>query len=215
MLGNWRTCKGFQRSNSDSWTDALRRQRPGYEALGHTDARTVLERPITDAAEIAAWTDFIFQCRTAAAGSHGHRRPAESGRLPPLPKPIVDIDHFRREDFHLFVTDQAGLPAVVVPVKPHGSGEVASGCSLRIRTGLMPRAYCSKRGRLDAIPRATWSAWGCQDQMPTAHLMSTQATFYRPTIYSRDRPSRGSSDDEDTEGAHMVAKPQPIGHYPE
>jgi len=39
------------------------------------------------------------------------------------PKPIVDIDHFRFGDFKLFVTDSAGLPAVVVPVSPRGSGD--------------------------------------------------------------------------------------------
>lgn len=33
---------------------------PGYEALGYTDARTVLGTPITNAANIAAWTDSIF-----------------------------------------------------------------------------------------------------------------------------------------------------------
>ena len=32
------------------------------------------------------------------------------------PRPIVDIDHFRRDDFNLFVTDKKGLPAAVVPV---------------------------------------------------------------------------------------------------
>jgi hypothetical protein len=39
------------------------------------------------------------------------------------PKPIVDIDHFRFDDFQLFVTDADGLPAVVVPVAPRGSGD--------------------------------------------------------------------------------------------
>ena len=54
---------------------------------------------------------------------------AHTGSLPSgagyhhYPKPIVDIDHFRRDDFQLFVTDTDGHPAVVVPVAPRGSGD--------------------------------------------------------------------------------------------
>jgi hypothetical protein len=96
---------------------------PGYEALGYTDAPTVLGTPITDAADIAAWTDSIFNAGLPLpAATHTGVLPKAAG-YHHYPKLIVDIDHFRRDDFQLFVTDTAGLPAVVVPVKPYGDGD--------------------------------------------------------------------------------------------
>lgn len=95
----------------------------GYEALGYTDAQTVLETPITDAADIAAWTDSIFNAGLPLpAATHTGVLPKAAG-YHHYPKPIVDIDHFRRDDFQLFVTDKDGLPAAVVPVKPYGEGD--------------------------------------------------------------------------------------------
>ncbi|CUR57627.1 hypothetical protein NOCA2430006 [metagenome] len=89
---------------------------PGYEELGYTRGRSLLDTEITTADQVADWTDSIFN---ASMPLHAH---SHSGVLPTgagyhhYPKPIVDIDHFRRDDFMLFVTDEEGLPAVVVPV---------------------------------------------------------------------------------------------------
>lgn len=96
---------------------------PGYGALGYHDGADLLTTPITTPALVAAWTDSIFNASLPL--------PAEvhTGVLPKgagyhhYPKPIVDIEHFRYNDFQLFVTDQAGLPAAVVPVAPRGSGD--------------------------------------------------------------------------------------------
>jgi Family of unknown function (DUF6424) len=96
---------------------------PGYEALGYRDARRVLERPITDAAGVAAWTDSIFNAGLPLpAASHTGVLPKGAG-YHHYPKPIVDIDHVRFDDFRLFVTDPAGLPAVVVPLSARGRGD--------------------------------------------------------------------------------------------
>ena len=56
------------------------------------------------------------------AGTHSGVLPKAAG-YHHYPKPIVDIDHFRYDDFELFVTDDRGLPAAVVPVSPRGSGD--------------------------------------------------------------------------------------------
>jgi len=87
----------------------------GYQELGYTVAATLLATPVTDADGVAAWTDSIFNASVPIP------RAAHSGTLPAgagyhhYPKPIVDIDHFKRDDFHLFV-DDGGFPAVVVPM---------------------------------------------------------------------------------------------------
>jgi hypothetical protein len=95
----------------------------GYEALGYREGRAVLEAPIVDAVGVAAWTDSIFNASLPLpAGTHTGVLPTAAG-YHHYPKPIVDIDHFRYDDFHLFVTDDAGLPAVVVPVSARGQGD--------------------------------------------------------------------------------------------
>jgi Family of unknown function (DUF6424) len=95
----------------------------GYESFGYHDAEGLLSTPITDANGVAAWTDSIFNASyPLPADTHTGMLPQAAG-YHHYPKPIVDIDHFRFSDFKLFVTDSAGLPAVVVPVSPRGSGD--------------------------------------------------------------------------------------------
>ena len=96
---------------------------PGYESFGYHDAEGLLSTPVTDANGVAAWTDSIFNASyPLPADTHTGMLPQAAG-YHHYPKPIVDIDHFRFGDFKLFVTDSAGLPAVVVPVSPRGSGD--------------------------------------------------------------------------------------------
>lgn len=96
---------------------------PGYEALGYAGARSLLDTVILDAAAVHLWTDSIFNASMPLpAGAHSGVLPKAAG-YHHYPKPIVDIDHFRYDDFVLFVRDPAGLPAVVVPVSPRGKGD--------------------------------------------------------------------------------------------
>ena len=88
---------------------------PAYEALGYHAATALLETEITTAAQVSHWTDSIFNASMPVP------RPVHTGTFPHgagyhhYPKPIVDIDHFRRDDSQLFVSDN-GFPAVVVPM---------------------------------------------------------------------------------------------------
>lgn len=88
---------------------------PAYDAFGYHDATALLNTEITTAEQISRWTDSIFNASMPVP------RPVHSGTYPHgagyhhYPKPIVDINHFRRDDFQLFVSDN-GFPAVVVPV---------------------------------------------------------------------------------------------------
>ena len=88
---------------------------PAYEAFGYHSAATLLETEISNADQVSLWTDSIFNASMPVP------KPVHSGVFPKgagyhhYPKPIVDIDHFRRDDFQLFV-DDGGFPAVVVPM---------------------------------------------------------------------------------------------------
>jgi hypothetical protein len=96
---------------------------PGYVALGYQEGESLLSTPITNPAGVSAWTDSIFNASLPLpANTHSGVLPRAAG-YHHYPKPIVDIDHFRFGDFRLFVTDSAGLPAVVVPVGARGSGD--------------------------------------------------------------------------------------------
>ncbi|WP_405717741.1 DUF6424 family protein [Streptomyces sp. NBC_01537] len=96
---------------------------PGYAALGYDDGERLLGTPIRTAGQVAEWTDSIFNASVPLPrGPHSGVLPNAAG-YHHYPKPIVDIDHFRRDDFELFVTDERGLPVVVVPLAPRGSGD--------------------------------------------------------------------------------------------
>jgi hypothetical protein len=102
---------------------AFPRTLAGYESFGYHDGAALLETPVSDSAGVAAWTDSIFNASLPLpARVHTGVLPKGAG-YHHYPKPIVDIDHFRYDDFTLFVTDGSGLPAVVVPVSPRGSGD--------------------------------------------------------------------------------------------
>ncbi|GHC60312.1 DUF6424 family protein [Streptomyces cinnamoneus] len=96
---------------------------PGYAALGYDDGERLLSTAIETAEQVAEWTDSIFNASVPLpAGAHSGVLPTAAG-YHHYPKPIVDIDHFRFDDFELFVADEQGLPVAVVPLSPRGSGD--------------------------------------------------------------------------------------------
>lgn len=87
-----------------------------YEELGYSNGQELLDTQITTADQVARWTDSIFNASVPLpAAVHTGVLPTGAG-YHHYPKPIVDINHFRRDDFNLFVTDDNGLPLAVVPV---------------------------------------------------------------------------------------------------
>ena len=123
---------------------------PGYTALGYRDATDLLATPITTAARVAAWTDSIFNASLPLPrATHTGVLPAGAG-YHHYPKPIVDIDHFRFDDFQLFVTDPQGLPAVVVPVARRGSGDGR----VRLIAAHPDSRYIQKLIEVDAVRHA-------------------------------------------------------------
>jgi hypothetical protein len=95
--------------------------------LGYPEARDILEKPITDAAGVARWTDSLFNsCVMLSPQLHtgvvSERNPAAGG-WHHYPKSIWDIQLTKRDDFQLWVVDEEGKPAAVAPVAPAGSGD--------------------------------------------------------------------------------------------
>ncbi|MFF2811383.1 DUF6424 family protein [Streptomyces sp. NPDC058000] len=96
---------------------------PGYVEFGYEDGERLLNTPIQTAEQVSDWTDSIFNASVPLpAGTHSGVLPTAAG-YHHYPKPIVDIDHFRFDDFSLFVEDSNGLSVAVVPVAPRGSGD--------------------------------------------------------------------------------------------
>ncbi|MGV4927127.1 DUF6424 family protein (plasmid) [Streptomyces sp. BHT-5-2] len=96
---------------------------PGYASFGYHDGEDLLNTPIQTAEQVANWTDSIFNASVPLpAGTHSGVLPTAAG-YHHYPKPIVDIDYFRFDDFNLFVQDSNGLSVAVVPVAPRGSGD--------------------------------------------------------------------------------------------
>lgn len=97
------------------------------ERLGYTEARTILDTPITDHAGVARWTDSVFNaCVMLSPGLHQgiiSARNQDTGGWHHYPKSIWDQQITKRADFQLWVVDEEGYAAAVAPVAPPGSGD--------------------------------------------------------------------------------------------
>jgi hypothetical protein len=93
-----------------------------FKTLG-IDLKELIETEITDADGIERWTDSICNASVPLP------QPGHTGSVPKgggvhnYPTPVTDIDYFKRDDFTLWVTDDEGHEAAVVPTHPHGSGK--------------------------------------------------------------------------------------------
>jgi hypothetical protein len=93
-----------------------------FKELG-IDLEGLLNKEITDADGVAEWTDSICNASVPLPqAAHTGFVPKGAG-VHNYPTPVTEIDYFRYDDFQLWVTDEDGQPAAVVPVAPRGSGE--------------------------------------------------------------------------------------------
>lgn len=95
---------------------------PEMARLGYHDAQAILDSPITDADGIATWVDSIFNsCVPLPARWHTGVRPGGAGEHH-FPRPVTNIEFFKRDDFRLWHDDpETGTPVAVVPTGPPGS----------------------------------------------------------------------------------------------
>jgi uncharacterized protein DUF6424 len=94
-----------------------------YEALGYHDAAGLLASPITDPDSVAAWTDGVFNASVPLPADRHTGVLPKGGGFHHYPKPIVDIELFKFDDFTLWVTDATGQQVAVTPVGHRGSGD--------------------------------------------------------------------------------------------
>ncbi|HYL22980.1 MAG TPA: DUF6424 family protein [Burkholderiales bacterium] len=81
---------------------------------------SVLKTPITSAAQVALWTDSIFNASVPLPKlRHTGVSPKGHG-VHHYPTPVFDIELFKRDDFTLWVLDEEKQAAAVVPVHPRG-----------------------------------------------------------------------------------------------
>ena len=86
--------------------DAFPSTIPELKALGYPDALDLLTQPVTDATGVAHWVDGIFNASLPVpAGFHtGVLKPGkQQAGLHHYPKPVVDIQFLKRDDFTLWV----------------------------------------------------------------------------------------------------------------
>ncbi|TMQ04993.1 MAG: hypothetical protein E6J90_50170 [Deltaproteobacteria bacterium] len=92
-----------------------------FKSLG-IDLKALLDTPITDTDGVAQWTDSICNASVPLP------QPVHTGAVPHgagvhnYPTPVADIGFFVRADFNLWVVDDEGHEAAVVPTHPHGTG---------------------------------------------------------------------------------------------
>jgi hypothetical protein len=92
-----------------------------FKKLG-IDLRKLLDTPIKSAVGIAEWTDSICNASVPLPQVLHTGTLPKGGGVHNYPTPVTDIDRFRRDDFQLWVKDDEGQVAAVVPVAQRGSG---------------------------------------------------------------------------------------------
>jgi hypothetical protein len=101
---------------------------------GEEPASAILEHKIETQDDVARWCDSIFNAsvplnarrHTGVLEPNGHdpgAAPQIEGGVHHYPTPITDIQLFKRDDFQLWVVDDEGHLAAVVPNHPRGSGK--------------------------------------------------------------------------------------------
>jgi hypothetical protein len=91
--------------------------------LGLDDCDRILREEIKTADDVSRWTDSIFNASVPLPQRFHTGFVPKGGGVHNYPTPVVDIDRFRYDDFRLWVSDDSGSPAAVVPVAPPDSAD--------------------------------------------------------------------------------------------
>ncbi len=118
----------------------------------------ILDTPIVTPEHVAAWTDSFWNASVPLpADAHIGVLPKAAG-YHHYPKPIVDIETFKHDDFVLFVGSVA-----VAPVAPRGAGVAA------VRVLYDPSGKHHDGQELDANHPVTRAAFADQPPLPEEH----------------------------------------------
>jgi hypothetical protein len=93
------------------------------EVVEELKIRELLDTPITDADGVEAWTDSICNASVPLPRLIHQGVLPEAGGIHHYPAPVAEIAFFKYDDFDLWVTDDEGNEAAVVPVARRGSDD--------------------------------------------------------------------------------------------
>jgi hypothetical protein len=145
------------------------------------DPTGLLDKPITDAVGVGYWTDSIFNAVVPLhPGLHTGVLPGggeqdaldsdpEAAGVHHYPTPITDIQLFKYDDFQLWVMDEEGNPAAVVPVDARGTGNASVKVQYatpgsRLAAQVAMAARDNKQLILESDNPLARQAFKCQDQ---------------------------------------------------
>jgi hypothetical protein len=127
------------------------------DAVAELGIRDLLDTPITNAEDVAAWTDSICNASVPLPMElHRGVLPAAGG-IHHYPAPVAEIAFFKRHDFPLWVTDENDNEVAVVPMSPPGSGD-----------GRVRVLHVLEPGSTAPDPPDDWSS-------PTADVLDSQS----------------------------------------
>ena len=140
---------------------------------GGYELQRVLDTPITDSAGVAGWCDSIFNASVPLPARRHTGVLEPTGKANPLPTleggvhhyptPITDIQLFKRDDFQLWVADNEGQLAAVVPSHPPESKQRE-----------VTVAYATPGSKLHQELHEAWRK-GHELKLPADHPMAKQA----------------------------------------
>lgn len=84
------------------------------------DLHELLNTKIATPDDVQRWTDSICNASVPLPQRFHTGAIPKGGGVHNYPTPVIDIDRFRYDDFTLWVTDDEGQPAAVVPVNKRG-----------------------------------------------------------------------------------------------
>ena len=117
------------------------------------DLKRLLETPIANARRVAEWTDSICNASVPLPRRFHTGCVPEGGGVHNYPSPVIEIERFKYDDFELWVRDDEGQPAAVVPVARRGSGDGSVRVIHATAGTRLHRQVCDAEGR-DAFVEA-------------------------------------------------------------
>jgi len=118
------------------------------EAAKELKIQALLDTPITNADQIASWTDSVCNASVPLPRqTHTGTLPKNAG-MHHYPAPVAEIALFKQDDFPLWVADKKGNQHVVVPVGRRGSGDGRVRVLLAQRKGRPTKELLARVGKV-------------------------------------------------------------------
>jgi hypothetical protein len=156
------------------------------DAVAALGIRDLLDTPITTPDDVASWTDSICNASVPLP------RPLHTGVIPPragvhhYPAPVMEIEHFKYDDFDLWHVDEHTREIVAVtPVAPPGSGDDRTRAFFAAPAVLEPTTIPGAQFALRADTTTLEEPW---DGILAGDHPFSRAAFARQSRHGEARP---------------------------